>query len=304
MLGRQVLEPIFGKFPAIVDPEPVGWVASDGGFEGTVDIEHNGAGGAGLAILVGGDFCALLYAPLGQPHPIANAGVKGAIVTQSKDGRRRGGGALVSEEWETNAIIACVLVREQTERNSGLTHKGSKRGGIETAFKEPATRAVPEVLEQTVERRLAETAISGSALVSRGELAKAGVEFEIAEVADGADHGTRRRRRRVGEGWRGEFDAGTKGFEIHGCGFDGASKVFANAAEVFASERANFGGRFFVSQTEGEIAEGDAPMAGVETPNEEAAEPPEPRHELERESLDKDYESVGEEVEHGCYMVS
>ena len=231
-----------------------------------------------MAILVGGDFCALLYAPLGQPHPIANAGVKGAIVTQSKDGRRRGGGALVSEEWETNAIIACVLVREQTERNSGLTHKGSKRGGIETAFKEPATRAVPEVLEQTVERRLAETAISGSALVSRGELAESGVELEVAEVAYGADDGTRRRGRRVGEDWRGELDTGTKGFEIHGRGFDGASKVFANATEVFAGERANLGGGFFVAQAEGEVASRDATVASVETPDDEAAETPQPRH--------------------------
>ena len=203
------------------------------------------------------------------------------------------------EEGESKAIIARVLVREQAEDDGRLAHEVSESGGIESAFKVAAAGAIAQGLEETVKGGLAEAAISGSALVGRGELAKAGVEFEIAEVADGADHGTRRRRRRVGEGWRGEFDAGTKGFEIHGCGFDGASKVFANAAEVFASERANFGRRFFVPQAKGEVAEGDAPMAGIETPDEEAAEPPEPRHELERESLDEDYESVGEEVEHG-----
>ena len=209
----------------------------------------------------------------------------------------------MAEEGESKAIIARVLVREQAEHDPWLAHEVSESGGIESAFKVAAAGAVAEGLEETVKGGLAEAAISGSALVGRGELAKAGVEFEVAEVADCADHGTRRRRR-VGEGWRGEFDAGTNGFEIHSCGFDGASKVFANAAEVFAGECANFSGRFFVPQAEGEIAEGDAPMAGVETPDDETAEPPEPRHELERESLDKDYESVGKEVEHGCYMVS
>jgi len=63
-----------------------------------------------LAILVGRNFCTFLNAPLGEAYAIANAGLKGAIVTQSKDGRRRGGGAVVSEEWEPNAIIARVLV--------------------------------------------------------------------------------------------------------------------------------------------------------------------------------------------------
>jgi hypothetical protein len=252
-----------------------------------------------LAILVDGDFCTFFYPPLGEAYTIADAGVKGAIVTQSKDGRRRGGGAVVSEEWKTNAIIARVLVREQAERNSGLTHEGSEGGGIESAFKEPATGAVAEVLEQTVKRRLAEAAIGGSALVSRGELAEAGVEFEVAEVADGTDDGTGRHGRRAGEDWRGELDAGTKGFEIHGRGFDGAGKVFANAAEVFAGERANLRGGFFVAQAKGEVAAGDAAVASVETPDDEAAETPEPCHELERQSLYKKYESVGEEIEHG-----
>jgi hypothetical protein len=257
-----------------------------------------------LAIFVCRNFNALINAPLGEAYAIADASVKGAIVAQSKDGRRRGGRAVVPEEGESKAIIARVLVREQAEDDGRLAHEVSESGGIESAFKVATAGAVAEGLEETIKGGLAEAAISGSALVGRGELAKAGVEFEVAEVTDGTNDGTGGRRRRVGEDWRGEFDAGTKGFEIHGCGFDSASKVFANAAEVFAGERANFGGRFFVSQTEGEIAEGDASMAGIETPDDEAAEPPEPRHELERESLDKDYESVGEEVEHGCYMVS
>jgi len=33
----------FGGLPAVVYPEPVGWVAANGSFEGAVDVEHNGA---------------------------------------------------------------------------------------------------------------------------------------------------------------------------------------------------------------------------------------------------------------------
>jgi len=154
-------------------------------------------------------------------------------------------------------------------------------------------------LEETVEGWLAQATISGGALVGRGELTKAGVEFEVAEVADGADDGTRRDGRRVGEAWRDELHAGTEGFKIHGRGFDGASKVFANAAEILAGQRADLGGGFFVAQAECEVAKGDAPVADVQAPDDEAAQTPEPRHELEREGLDEGYESVSEEIEHG-----
>jgi hypothetical protein len=202
----------------------------------------------------------------------------------------------VPQEGEPKAIIARVLVGEQTERNSGLTHEVFKSGGIESTFEEPAAGAVAEGLKETVEGWLAQAAIGGSALVGRRELAESSVKFEVTEVADGADDGTGRRRRRVGEDRHGELDAGTEGFEIHGRSFDGAGKVFANAAEVFPGERANLRGRLFVAQAEGEIAECDTAMASVETPDDEAGKTPEPSDELQRESLDTDYESVSEEV--------
>ena len=143
-----------------------------------------------MAILVSGDFCAFLDAPMGEAYAIADAGVKGAIVAQGKDGRRGGGGAVVPEKRESKAIIARVLVREKAEDDAWLAHEVSKSGGIESAFKVSAAGAIAEGLEETVKGGLAEAAISGSALVGRGELAKAGVEFEVAKVADGTDDGT------------------------------------------------------------------------------------------------------------------
>ena len=88
----------FEWLPAVVHPEPVGRVAADGGFEGAVDVAHDGGGGAGPAILAGGDFGARFDAPAGQADAVADAGEQRAVVAQREDGGRGRGGAVVPEE--------------------------------------------------------------------------------------------------------------------------------------------------------------------------------------------------------------
>ena len=62
------------RFPSSVDPEPIGRVAANGGFEGPVHVAHDGSRGPRLAVLAGGNFGARLDAPAGKADAIAYAG--------------------------------------------------------------------------------------------------------------------------------------------------------------------------------------------------------------------------------------
>src|SRR5208283_4284626 len=73
--GRDTCPPAFGRgrFPAPMHPEPIGWIAAHGGFEGTVHIAHDGGRGSRLAVLVRRDFRTRLDAPPCQTDAITNA---------------------------------------------------------------------------------------------------------------------------------------------------------------------------------------------------------------------------------------
>jgi len=72
-----------------VDPKPVGGVAADGGFEGTVHFADDGFEWTGGAVFVQGDFIAYFETPAGQSGAVTDDCVERTIETQREDG---GGG--------------------------------------------------------------------------------------------------------------------------------------------------------------------------------------------------------------------
>src|SRR5208283_922234 len=86
------LRPGFKRFPAAVDPEPVGRVATDGDFKGAVHVGHDGGDGAWLAVFARRDLVAGFNHPPGQADAIANGRVQRTAVTERENrGCIRGG---------------------------------------------------------------------------------------------------------------------------------------------------------------------------------------------------------------------
>lgn len=126
-------------FPSAVDPEPVGGVLEDGGFEGGVHFVDDVGDIAGLSIgQAGRDFFAGLDMPAGEAGAMADGGIEGAIVAEGEDGGGGGGGAGVAEEFAEGSASAAVLIREQPEGPSAFLEGGAEGGGVGAAFEERA----------------------------------------------------------------------------------------------------------------------------------------------------------------------
>src|SRR5438552_3088468 len=142
----------------------------------------------------------------------------------------------MSHEGQAQRASAGALIRQESENNTRLAHKGPQQRRVESAFKKQAARAFAQRLEHAIERRLAQTAVSGGALKSRGELTEPGIKLEIPEMPDcGEDTAGRLAGRRRNNVWRSDkLDVEPQLLDRHGGGFDSTGKVFADAPEVFA----------------------------------------------------------------------
>src|SRR4051812_35493186 len=98
-----------------MNPEPVGGIAANGNFKGTVHVQHDGFRRAGLAVFVDGNFVAHFNAPMTEAGAITNGCMQRKTVAHGKYRRRFGGGTIMAEERNTHAAIASVLVGEETE---------------------------------------------------------------------------------------------------------------------------------------------------------------------------------------------
>src|SRR5438105_9715864 len=91
------------------------------------------------------------------------------------------------QEWQPQSTVARVLVRKEPQHDRRPIHKGFQNLGFETALKKKAARSLAHRLQQSVEGRLAQTAVGSGAGKSMREVADAGVKFEISEMANRND---------------------------------------------------------------------------------------------------------------------
>src|SRR6185295_5053920 len=94
-----------------------------------------------------------------------------------------------------------------------------------------------------------------------------------------------------------EFDEGFELFVSHGGGLGGAGEIFSDAAEIFFGDGADFTGGFFLAEAHGQVAEGDAAVAGVEPIRERATRASEAGDGRQRQGLDEGYDGAGDDVE-------
>src|SRR5579872_6394709 len=130
------------RLPAFMDPKPIGRIPPNRGFERPVDFKHNRLGRSRLAVLAHGDFGSRFDAPAGKPHPVTDAGMEGAIITQRKHRGRGRGRTVLAQERQPQARIACVLVRKKAQHNTGLLHESTQSLSFKTAFEEPTPRTL------------------------------------------------------------------------------------------------------------------------------------------------------------------
>src|ERR1043166_6057459 len=214
--------------PPFMHPEPIRRVTPHSPFKGAIHVQHDVLGRARQALVAGRNFLARFHAPLSEADTVANARVKSAIIAERENGRSSRGGAVVAQERQPEAV-ARALVRKQTEQDPPLVHALLKGRCLMTPLEIAAAGTLPQRLEQPIERRLAQAAIRGDALIGRGKLAEAGIQLKISEVANRRDNAPRLFFE--GRGWLqhrdNELDVSTQLFEGH-CGrFDGAGVAFA-----------------------------------------------------------------------------
>jgi hypothetical protein len=183
ILQSRFLKTKFSDFPAAVDPEPVGGIAAHGGFECAVHIAHDVFARTRPAVFVRRNFLTEFEPPFCQRDTVANGGIKLAAVTQSKNGGRQAGIAIMAEERRAQA--AGILVGEQPEDDSPAVHGGAKLPSPGTPLKKVAAAAPPYVLHQPVERRVLEGAVSRGELMAGTYALITDKKLKVPEVADG-----------------------------------------------------------------------------------------------------------------------
>jgi hypothetical protein len=153
-------------------------------------------------------------------------------------------------------------------------HESLQCQGIETTLEKTAAGALAQGLQQAIESGLPEPAVSGRALVSRGELAKPGIEFEISKVADSGNYALRFPIGGRSQDLRrsNELDTWPKFLKAHGCGFYSTSEILPDTPEVLPRQDPDFRGRLLLREAPGEIPEGDPPMPRVEPVGERTAD--------------------------------
>jgi hypothetical protein len=83
----------------------------------------------------------------------------------------------------------------------------------------------------------------------------------------------------------------------HGCGFNGAGEVFAEAAEVFIEEGGLLGWCELLTQAGFDILTGDAAVSGIEDAGERTESSAEAGNELERQDLEEPEQCLEREEE-------
>src|SRR5579862_944614 len=94
----------------------------------------------------------------------------------------------MTKEGQPQAGVAGMLVREQTQHDSVASHENPKRLPLRSALEKQAAGAVPQGLQQPIERVLPQAPISRGAPKPGGELAEPRIKFKITEMADGGHH--------------------------------------------------------------------------------------------------------------------
>src|ERR1700677_3724158 len=132
-----------------------------------------------------GNFIANLNAPMAGAGAKTKSGVEGKIETQGKNGRRLGGGAIVTEEGEAQAVIAGVLVGQQTEHEVFVAGGGTEGRAFGAAFKVKAAGTFTQTKQHPVQGLAAKRAIGRGATIPRRGRIGVGKKLKVAEVADG-----------------------------------------------------------------------------------------------------------------------
>src|SRR5581483_3805068 len=102
------------RFPAVVDPKPIGGVASHGLFESGIHILHDVRHTARPSVQVRWDGVANFDAPIAKAGTKTNGGMQREVVAKRKDSRRFGGAAFAAKKRQPHAMRARMLVRKQS----------------------------------------------------------------------------------------------------------------------------------------------------------------------------------------------
>src|SRR5258705_359823 len=149
--GCGLASQVFGHFPAIMHPEPIGGIASHRFFKGAVDVSHDGLRRARAAVLVSRNFITDLNAPFSEADAETKTCIESGVVAKYKNGRGGGGGTVVSEKRQSEATIAGTLIGQQPERNTASVHRGFQGTRIEATLKEKAAETFAQGLKKAID---------------------------------------------------------------------------------------------------------------------------------------------------------
>src|SRR3954464_2687554 len=103
----------FVTLPTVVHPEPVRRVAPQSGFEGPIDVPHDGLDRARLSLIVRRYAFTGFNPPPGQTYSITDRRIESALVAQSKDCGGGGSRAFVTHERQPQAIGPGMLIGQK-----------------------------------------------------------------------------------------------------------------------------------------------------------------------------------------------
>ena len=113
---------VWAGFPSIMDPKPVGGIAPNGFLLGGNDILSDGLGGAAFAFSARGNLFAQLNAPAAGLGAKTSGREKAAFVTLGKHCGRRADGCFTSEDRQPKAVIAGILIGQQSQHDARGFH--------------------------------------------------------------------------------------------------------------------------------------------------------------------------------------
>ena len=300
-LGRKVVaafeaasaeETRHGRFPAVVDPEPVGRSGFDLFFEVAVEQISQLAHRTSVWLERGLDHTP----PPRRADGVDGDGNDGCL---RADGQRRGEGrgrGQFAEERGPYAGIARVLIDEDGQNATALDH--FRRTDIAVASAErlhaqPAAVAVDEAVEILVALWL-ENDTDGIFADMTDEL---GVEFPVADVVDGHDHAAAE-----GEGLAEDMESLDFDPRLHGgLGHPGearrAQEIGAEPAKMKARGAPHVGGGHRRPESDRDVTLRQFTVAGQDGPGGQAEDPPETEDDAEGQAPENRQQGEDEQIQ-------
>jgi hypothetical protein len=282
-----------------VDPEPVGGVAADAGFQGGVDVPHQVFDAPAFAVFLHADGLANIQYPLPQAHAVADGHEDDALVPHGQDDRRAGGPGVVSEEGQLDAAAAIRLVAGQDEQLAAFRHRPFEIVRAGAAVHQDVAGDGAHPIHELVQLRRANAAIRGHGLIPGDQGGHAVGQLKIAEMAAGEDtvHQPPFRVHRPHP--FGTFDGEDRAEPgiVHGHAFHRAGIHLPQPAEVFLGDVADFRRGLFIAEAAGQILQCHLAMPPIHPKSQRPSAAAQERNPAHRQRLNERQKGAGEEIE-------